>query len=762
MERLDFASITQILRLETEEGRFSNQMDFADTLLFDYLESKEAYLDAGQLNRWLNGLTKLSPAITVYYLDNRKHQTELSKALENSILPYLSDSEMTLRKVYDLLMRDPSISERKKAELAAGYPCETKNNAAVWLTKLLVFGMARPFQARDIRKPNRISSGASSPSLRGYILNEPPHPCPWFCGREQELDALHTEFVNHSKVFLSGIPGIGKSEFAKAFAQKYRKEYTNVLFLPYSGDLRRDIAALDFADDLPGEPIEARFSRHERFLRTMREDTLLIVDNFNVTQTEDAYLPALLQYPCCVLVTTRSNFEDVCCFSIGELGPEALLELTSHFYSGVEHRRATIEQIIETLHQHTFAVELAARLMENGLLSPKKILRKLQKEGASFNATDEIHSSKDGLPKNDTWYRHIHTLFALSRLSKRRRELMRSLTLAPEYGIPARLFGRWMALKNLNDVSLLTELGYVQRMPGRILLLHPMIREVTVSEYPSGIRECGTLLKSVQKECLFHGADLPYETILLQVVENFIRQTVKNDDDVYLRFLEDTFALAEKHDSREMMTLIISELTNLLRDPSVGKTEDRAILLDCRSALETETSAQIALLKEAVALLPDVNAGNALLASNLHANLGGCYRMAGNNSMAEMHMGTALNILMKYKQFGGHDSLTQCFNYAVLLFDMGKHDKAIEMLETLLDVLQNVPADVTSQLAESMESLGLMYLARGEKKAAEECLNFSMRLYTELWSNNPGRLQKKAEELRTTVSQYNSFTIFDQ
>ena len=136
--------------------------------------------------------------------------------------------------------------------------------------------------------------------------------------------------------------------------------------------------------------------------------------------------------------------------------------------------------------------------------------------------------------------------------------------------------------------------------------------------------------------------------------------------------------------------------------------------------------------------------------------------MAGNNSMAEMHMGTALNILMKYKQFGGHDSLIQCFNYAVLLFDMGKHDKAIEMLETLLDVLQNVPADVTSQLAESMESLGLMYLARGEKKAAEECLNFSMRLYTELWSNNPGRLQKKAEELRTTVSQYNSFTIFDQ
>ena len=116
---------------------------------------------------------------------------------------------------------------------------------------------------------------------------------------------------------------------------------------------------------------------------------------------------------------------------------------------------------------------------------------------------------------------------------------MRSLTLAPEHGIPARLFGRSMAVKNLNDITLLAELGYVQRLPGRMLLLHPMIREVTVSEYPSGIRECGTLLKSVQKECLFHGADLPYESILLQVVENFIRQTVKNDDDeVSLQIIE--------------------------------------------------------------------------------------------------------------------------------------------------------------------------------------------------------------------------------
>ena len=47
--------------------------------------------------------------------------------------------------------------------------------------------------------------------------------------------------MKYSKVFLYGIAGIGKSELAKAYAKTYRKEYANILYLMYSGDLRQDI-----------------------------------------------------------------------------------------------------------------------------------------------------------------------------------------------------------------------------------------------------------------------------------------------------------------------------------------------------------------------------------------------------------------------------------------------------------------------------------------------------------------------------------------
>ena len=40
---------------------------------------------------------------------------------------------------------------------------------------------------------------------------------------------------------------------------------------------------LDFADDMPDESDDTRFKWHNRFLRSLREDTLLIMDNFNAT-----------------------------------------------------------------------------------------------------------------------------------------------------------------------------------------------------------------------------------------------------------------------------------------------------------------------------------------------------------------------------------------------------------------------------------------------------------------------------------------------
>ncbi len=200
--------------------------------------------------------------------------------------------------------------------------------------------------------------------------SEVPRPCRHFLGREEELDELHTMLEENSKVFLYGIAGIGKSELAKAYAKQYKKYYTNILYVEYAGDLHQAVTDMDFTDELPEDGEEERFRKHNQFLRSLKNDTLLIIDNFNVTATQDSFLPVVLKYRCRILFTTRSKFDGHCILQLKEIrNPASLFQLAAAFYSEAEVHQTLVEEIIEIIaHRHTFAVELAAKLLENRIL----------------------------------------------------------------------------------------------------------------------------------------------------------------------------------------------------------------------------------------------------------------------------------------------------------------------------------------------------------------------------------------------------------
>ena len=61
----------------------------------------------------------------------------------------------------------------------------------------------------------------------------------------------------------------------------------------------------------------------------------------------------------------------------------------------IRDSRSTVEKIIETVHYHTFAVELAAKLLENGISIPGQLLAKLQEERASLDNEDKIKIIKE-------------------------------------------------------------------------------------------------------------------------------------------------------------------------------------------------------------------------------------------------------------------------------------------------------------------------------------------------------------------------------
>ncbi|MBQ4264186.1 MAG: tetratricopeptide repeat protein [Clostridia bacterium] len=756
MNRLDFSSIMAVIRYYISPDHGMNQGELLDELFYSlHAESKEPIIfDGASVNRWLKGAERVSPIISRYYLKKR-NRAKLAEDIEQYILPLMYDSDMAVQGLYRLAVQDATISDRQKKKLLKAYPCDTEQDAACLIAALLCFSMERTFVRRTPGNMALMTTGSLSPASADFILNNRvPTPCRHFCGREEELSALHDLLNEHGKVSISGIPGIGKSELAKAYAKQHKAYYTNIVHLYYTGSLHEDIARMDFADDLPDDTADARYERHARFLRTLKEDTLLIVDNFNVTAEEDDLLAEVMAYRCKVLFTTRCRFEEYPMLELNEIiDKQTLLHLMSNFYSEAEWHQGTLLQIIDAVHSHTLAVELAARLLETGMMEPDALLVKLQAEKAAFSAADTVNIHKDGHSTKATYYRHIHTLFSLYQLATAEQDVMRSLCFTPPTGISARLLAKWLQQDSLNTINSLIEMGFIQAQPECIIALHPLVQEIALEELKPSIHNCRTLLDSLHEICLRHGEESPHTQLVMQSIEGIVSYAAKDEPACYLRFVEDAISFAEKYRCQRGITALLHEMENLLADSANGTSEDRALLLSYQSMCADTPTAAIRLQEQALSTLAEINADNSLLASNLHANLGGMYRESGNYIKAKEHMETAIILLRQYNLLVRHDSIPQVVNYAMLLSEMGQPDKAIAVLEQIEKVVQEHNSDVCMDTAAIHEAMGNTYLMTGNMEQAAIQHRKCLAIYSALFPDQPDILSAKKSDLRLLYEQ---------
>jgi len=126
-------------------------------------------LDNGPLCRWLNGQARVSPRITAYYLD-AQNRDALTEGIFRNILPLMYDSGMAIQKIYSLVLQDDGISEKKKEELTAGFPCRSDREEAAFISGALLFGMSRSFTKRDAKTNKLLTAGNLSPVLADFIM----------------------------------------------------------------------------------------------------------------------------------------------------------------------------------------------------------------------------------------------------------------------------------------------------------------------------------------------------------------------------------------------------------------------------------------------------------------------------------------------------------------------------------------------------------------------------------------------------------------
>ena len=755
MNRCDFSSISTCLKNHISESNQMSQPDFLYELFEDFMDdpaNQDFSMDNGLVCRWLTGQAKISPKISAYY-SKPSNQKKLAETIHQNLLPLMSDCNMAMQDIYTLFIQDDTISDAKKKNLASLY--KPASSRLLFLAKLISFGMERQFIKRDTKNQKLIAGGALSPIVLDYIMDsEVPKPCRHFIGRDKELEELYTMLEENRHVFLCGIAGIGKSELAKAYAKHCKEHYTNILYVEYTGNLHQDITDMDFIDDLPESTEQERFQRHNRFLRSLKSDTLLIIDNFNVTATQDSFLSVVLKYRCQILFTTRSKLDEYCTLPLKEIEDmNALFQLASVFYSEADTYRATVEKIIETVHSHTFAVELAAKLLENGISTPDQLLTRLQVEKASFHNEDKIKIIKDGQSSKATYYSHIHTLFSLYTLSLKQQDIMCNMCFLPSTGISARIFAKWLELPTLNEINDLIETGFVQTTTRRTISLHPMIQEITLSETKPSVTRCHILLDSLQHICLMHGMEVDYYKKLFQTIGNILDLIEKDDMPKYLLFLENAFPYMDNYNYHKGMKEIIQELKVLLKTKSIGTDSDRALLLDFQAALETQPEKAIKLEKNALAQIENITADNARLVSNLHANLGGLYRMNGYPDLAREHMEKSISLLDQFNLLHINDSIPQIANYAMFLTEQQEPERGISELQKLSGIIKEYHSDECLDYAKVQETLATIYLMTANLSQAKTHFKKAFKIYEKIWADEPEMIEAKYREIQELYPQ---------
>lgn len=758
MDRCDYCSVMQIIRRFTLESREFNQLTFIEELFSDCVkkdEDNQIELDFALVCRWSNGAARISPRISTFYHDP-DNQKKLLNSVRYWLLPQMFDIGMALQELHDLVTLDPSISEREKKRLMRGYPSKTDADDTQIITSVLCFGMTREFVKREQKGQKLLPMGRKSPLLDDYILlNSATKPCRTFCGRESEIAALHIMLTEHQKVFLYGIAGIGKSEVAKAYAWQHRKEYTNVLHLFYGGSLQQMIAEMDFIDDQPDDTEEERFRRHNRFLRTLQDDTLLIIDNFNAAADRDELLPVVIKYRCRILFTTRSKFTQYTSMELQEMEDYGVLqEFVGKFYRGATQQPELVHDVVMAVHSHTFAVEIAARLMESGILEPQALLEKLQAENVRL-ATDSVGVHKDGSTRKATYYGHLHTLFSLYLLSEGQQDILRSLSLVPLSGIRDRLFAMWMELANMDGINSLEEAGFLQRT-GSTITLHPMVQEMAVADTKPSMKRCNPMLHNINLLCRSKGYDIHYYKVMFRTIENFVRLAENDDMEAYLLFLEDAFTYMDNYHYQRGLMTVKNHLEKILSDSSVGGARDRALLYDSQATYEERYNHNVEKAlhyqKKAVAALPEVTADNALMCANLHANLGALYHCNQKYELAIEQLEIAGNLFEEYNLTHTHDIIAYSCTYANILTTMGKPEPAFAALKKCEKMIKSTQSTYCNDYAMVQETMGVMGLQIMDYSVAQEHFQKSLDAYDAMYGDSPEVIEDYRQHLLSHYS----------
>ncbi len=669
-----------------------------------------------QISRWCNGDRPIPKDLLEKYEENNLWNT-MEQDFRTKIIPNLINETQARSQMESLLDKSIDVIGNDKIQ-------EFRNltDNAVFFTAMIRYAILNDHSQNVV-----YSLDLSEILLSGRV----PSCTTNFLGRKKELTEVTAALRNNSLLFITGIAGIGKSEFAKNFAKKNEKKYTNIIYLHYTGSLKKCIAELEFVTDT-AEMTEAElFDSHYKIMKTLYPDSLIIIDNFNVLPKDDSFFREFIKNRFQILVTTRCKIASHSTLEIKELNKEK--ELTDLFFRHCPSSKSEPElvtEIIDLLNAHTLTVSLAALALEASGMDIDEFLYELRTVGIRVDITEEVELYKDETSTNGKIMEHLHKLLQLSLLSDAQLDILRNLSLLSVSGVRKVMFKQWLQLENLNDVNHLIRYGFItEDTENKKISLHPLIQEIAFAETFPTTSACSKLMDSLHVICLVHGLEVRRPEIVIQSLKSVIERVIMDMPEKYLLFLQDTFSYFEKYLVTDYLPKLVKRIEYIMEQYQLNTPRDRALLLDYKAELFVLKKQYANALKKRLKAIQILESNytedipTISLHSNLYNNLSNTYLYLKRNTEALQALKKAFEIRAKYAHLGlleSHDTLQQLSNLANMLIIGNELQQARELLSLYESLILEYENTECLDYGFCQTMYGILYLQEKNPVKAEQ------------------------------------------
>lgn len=566
-----------------------------------------------------------------------------------------------------------------------------------------------------------------------FLVSTLPTPKEFFIGRDTEIEEIHARLQQSPVLFLHGIGGIGKSELAKQYAKKHADEYDTVVFAPFLTDIVSLIAndnciqINNFSkdnDEYDEKYYDKKLCTIKELIANNKNRILLIVDNFDTS--EDCHLKDIVDIGCRVIITTRADFSDV--YAQMDLNtisnPFAIF---NEYYKKPlsDAERDIVNEIIEIVCGHTMTVELLAKQMMAGRISPDKMLNKLKSGGIIDSGKEKVRSAKDGVLTMQNTFNHIQSLFDLSNLDENEICVLANLSLVPHTGISAELFQKWCKIDSFDTMNNLTIEGWIRWDEKKdYISLHPVISNIVIEK--CNIDNCHEFLRSVAE----------YSEVNREL------GCLPQDDDILIAGISNQLLISPFNSCDN---LIVVQILN-----NVGLLFDNVSYLEC-----------------ALRIYKNFPNNLSCNIASLYNNLGVAYAQGGKLSLSLQYLNDSLAI--RKAQFGDvHITIARClFNIGMTYISLKDYENALKYYNQGLRIVQIIYGENSLPVAQQLEWIAHLHMTMKEYDMALSIFEHILRIYqsnneTDSENNNQARIGTYIRKCQANIIlTENNFTCFE-